>query len=136
MEREVMDFILERALKEYPLLSDILFTPYHPLEVLEHGRLNKIKLDGLNVLSPFQIESVALYIIGNRQRLLKDLVKTGSCDLPYQINNVRFRVNIFSQRTGYAIVMRKLPSEVPTIDHLKLPSILSLIHISEPTRPY
>ncbi|MCD6255047.1 MAG: PilT/PilU family type 4a pilus ATPase [Deltaproteobacteria bacterium] len=123
MEKEVMDFILERALKEYPLLSDILFTPYHPLEVLEHGRLNKIKLDGLNVLSPFQIESIALYIIGNRRRLLKDLVKTGSCDLPYQINNVRFRVNIFSQRTGYAIVMRKLPSEVPTIDHLKLPSI-------------
>lgn len=121
--KEVLNHILKKVIIEHPILSDILFTPYRPLEILEYGSLKRISLDKLKIFSPFQIETMALSIIGNRQRLLHDLITTGSCDLSYQVNNTRLRVNIFSQHTGYAIVMRKLPGKVPTIDDLKLPPI-------------
>ncbi len=123
MQEEVLNYILKKIIAEHPALSDVLFTPYHPLEILEYGTLKRISLDELKNFSPFQIETIALSIIGNRQRLLNDLIKTGSCDLSYQVNNTRLRVNIFCQHTGYAIVMRKLPGKVPTIDDLKLPPI-------------
>lgn len=121
--QEVLNYILQKVIAEHPALSDVLFTPYRPLEILEYGTLKRISLDKLKIFSPFQIEIIALSMIGNSQRLLHDLTKTGSCDLSYQVNNTRLRVNVFSQRTGYAIVMRKLPGKVPTIDDLKLPPI-------------
>jgi twitching motility protein PilT len=39
----------------------------------------------------------------------------------------RFRVNIFSQRGAYSIVMRVIPSGVPTIEELGLPAALGEI---------
>jgi twitching motility protein PilT len=61
--------------------------------------------------------------MGGDQRLLKDLVTTGSCDLSYWLGNkVRFRVNIFSQQNHYSTVLRKLETSIPTIDGLSLPS--------------
>jgi twitching motility protein PilT len=48
----------------------------------------------------------------------------GSCDCSYAIENLaRFRVNIFKQNGRHAIVMRKLQSQVPTLEQLGLPPI-------------
>jgi twitching motility protein PilT len=38
-------------------------------------------------------------------------------------DKLRFRVNIFSQRGKYSIVMRKLTTEIPSLAQLKLPEI-------------
>jgi twitching motility protein PilT len=38
---------------------------------------------------------------------------------------LRFRVNIFSQRGKYSIVMRKLNTEIPTLAQLKMPDIFA-----------
>jgi len=58
----------------------------------------------------------------------KDLPYIKNIDLAYSIPGVcRFRVNIFKQRGTFAIVMRAIPSEIPTIDKLNLPSVLKKI---------
>jgi twitching motility protein PilT len=81
-----------------------------------------------NRLIPFQTEQLALALIDNDRRLLTDLFRHGSCDLSYDLpDGPRFRVNIFSQRGSYSIVMRKLESEVPTIEGLGLPDCFKLM---------
>ena len=51
------------------------------------------------------------------ERLTSDLDERGSCDCSYAIENVaRFRVNIFKQSGRFAIVMRKLQTEIPTLE--------------------
>jgi twitching motility protein PilT len=49
-------------------------------------------------------------------------VTTGSCDSSYYLpGKARFRVNIFSQRGNISAVLRKLETNIPTIEGLKLP---------------
>ena len=56
------------------------------------------------------------------------MIRTGSCDASYSVGDMlRFRVNIFSQRGKYSIVMRKLNTEIPTLAQLKLPEIFNKV---------
>jgi twitching motility protein PilT len=56
------------------------------------------------------------------------LANTGTADLSYSLpSRTRFRVNIFQQRGTYSIVMRVIPTEVPTIKSLVLPPQLAEI---------
>jgi len=49
----------------------------------------------------------------------------GSVDLSYSIpQKTRFRVNIFAQRGTYAIVLRVIPDNIPSLEGLKLPQEL------------
>jgi len=58
----------------------------------------------------------------------KDIPYIKNLDLAYSIPGIcRFRVNIFKQRGTFAIVMRAIPAEIPTIDKLNLPSVLKKI---------
>jgi len=43
----------------------------------------------------------------------------------------RFRVNILRQRSSFMIVMRVIPFDIPTIESLKLPSVLTTIAAAE-----
>jgi twitching motility protein PilT len=53
------------------------------------------------------------------------LLEHGSTDISYSLGNrARFRVNIFSGRGTYSIVMRRLPTRIPSISDLHLPSSL------------
>lgn len=85
------------------------------------------KRSSIESLTPFHTEIIALTLIGNQKRLIDNLLKDGYCDLSYAIQNFRFRVNIFSQRGNYSIVMRKLPIKIPTVEELKLPEIVKEI---------
>ncbi len=50
------------------------------------------------------------------------LIEEGSCDLSYELPGIaRFRVNIFSQRGQYSIVLRKLETQIPSYEELGLP---------------
>jgi twitching motility protein PilT len=69
-------------------------------------------------------------LVGGDRRLTETLLKTGSCDLPYALGNTaRFRVNIFQQRGHYSIVLRRLASEVPTVERMGLPEIVRKIAV-------
>lgn len=123
MRRPQLEQILQRMLEAYPHGSDFNFTVGQPPQVEAYGELKPVKLSPpLEPLTPFQTETLALNMVGSSRRLLKDLLTHGSCDTSFLLaGRARFRVNIFSQKGCYSIVMRRLETEVPTIDGLKLP---------------
>src|SRR3954447_6531619 len=68
---------------------------------------------------------IALNLVGENAWHIKDLLRTGSCDSAYTVmHKARFRINIFSQRSNYSIVLRKLNTKIPTLEELELPEII------------
>jgi twitching motility protein PilT len=60
------------------------------------------------------------------QTRLNKLEEDGEIDFSYSIHTIgRFRVNAFKQRGSYAMVLRIIPLEIPLMDELGLPPILS-----------
>lgn len=121
-----LDFILSKIIAAYPQVSDIIMTVGRPLQVEAYGNLVPVQLNlASKVLTPFQTEVIALNLLRSDSQKMETLIKEGSCDISHAIQDkVRFRVNIFSQRNNYSIVMRKLPVEIPTVEQLGLPLVL------------
>jgi twitching motility protein PilT len=129
MRRPELDYILSVMLDSQPEVSDLLFTVDKPLQVESFGELKPVSLDmPIEKLTPFQTEMVALNLIGDNQWHLVDLLRRGSCDTAYTLTDkARFRINIFSQRGNYSIVLRKLNTIIPTLEWLKFPEIIKQI---------
>jgi twitching motility protein PilT len=125
MDREIVDSLLTGMLQSAEGISDLLFISGKPPLVETHGRLNKFSFDGPgSVLTPLFIEQLAGHIINGSERLKMEFAVSGSGDCSYAIENLaRFRVNIFKQNGRHAVEMRKLQSEVPTLDKLGLPPV-------------
>src|ERR1044072_7752364 len=125
MRRNELDYILGTMLEYRANVSDLIFTVDKPPQVEAEGVLVPVPLDpAIESLTPFQTEMLALNLIGGNPRLLDDLLRTGSCDTSYTlIEKARFRVNIFSQRGNYSIVLRKLSTKIATLKELGLPDI-------------
>ncbi len=129
MKRQDLNRILHRLLDEHPTLSDINFTVGKPIQAEVDGVLRPSCAElGLGVLSPYHTEHIALGLIGPDRRLIRNLLDTGSCDLSYALDaRARFRVNVFSQRGFYSVVMRVLPTRVMSIEELGLPAVFKRI---------
>ncbi len=57
---------------------------------------------------------------------LKKLDETGEIDFSYSLHKIgRFRVNAFKQRGSYAMVLRIIPLDIPLMDELGLPPVIS-----------
>jgi twitching motility protein PilT len=125
MDRESVDLLLTGMLRSADGISDLLFISGKPPLVEAHGRLNPFSPGATgSVLTPPFLEQLAGHIMNGSERLQMEFAATGSCDCSYAIENVaRFRVNIFKQNGRHAIVMRKLQSEVPTLETLGLPPL-------------
>ncbi len=124
-----LDRILATMLHSHEGVSDLNFSVGHPLQVEDYGVLKPVYVDqSIELLTPFQTEQIALALMQGNQRLLYDYFTGGSCDCSYSLSEeARFRVNIFRQRGNFAIVMRKLEANVPTLETLQLPPIFSEI---------
>ncbi len=120
LDRQTETVILRRT-----EVSDLNFTVERPLQVEQNGELVPVASNpAIDRLTPFQTEMVALNLINGNPRLTEDLIRTGSCDSSYSVaDQLRFRVNVFSQRGRYSIVMRKLNTEIPSLTQLQLPEI-------------
>jgi twitching motility protein PilT len=129
MRRPELDYILSAMLDSQPEVSDLLFTVDKPLQVEALGELIPVTLEApIERLTPFQTEVVALNLAGDNQWHLTDLIRRGSCDTAYTLaDKARFRINIFSQRSNYSIVLRKLNTVIPTLEWLKFPDIIRQI---------
>jgi len=129
MRRPELDYILSTMLDSQPEVSDLLFTVDKPLQVESFGELKPVALDmPIEKLTPFQTEMVALNLVGDNQWHLVDLLRRGSCDTAYTLTDkARFRINIFSQRGNYSIVLRKFNTIIPTLEWLKFPEIIQQI---------
>ena len=125
MLKAQFDYLIGQILSWSNRMSDIIFTVGKPPQAEIDGELCDIPLDwDLGEMIPWHIECIAHCLLGKNLNLYKDLVQTGSCDLSYELRGRgRFRVNIFSQKGSLAVVMRKLPIYVPTVEELQLPEI-------------
>jgi len=123
MRKPEIDHILIKMLESNANISDIILTVDKPFQVEAAGLLVPVELEPhFEKLTPFQTEIFALNLINQDRRLMEALVVSGSCDLSYELPGIaRFRVNIFSQRGQYSIVLRKLETQIPTFTELGLP---------------
>jgi twitching motility protein PilT len=104
-------------------VSDLNITVGKALQVEIDGQLTPVPVEPpVEELTPFQAEVFALNLIHGNQRLLKDLVATGSCDLSYMLEGkARFRVNVFTQKGCYSSVLRKLETKIPSVKDFGFP---------------
>jgi twitching motility protein PilT len=123
MRKSEIDDLLGSMLESHDNVSDLNITVDRPLQVESAGELVAVPVDPpIESLTPFQTEIFALNLINGDRRLTEMLVTTGSCDSSYYLpGRARFRVNIFSQRGNISAVLRKLETNIPTIEALKLP---------------
>jgi twitching motility protein PilT len=120
-----LDAILEAMLKVSDRVSDLNFSVGRPPQVEIDGQLVGVNFTGFPRLTPFQTEIIALHMLRGDRELTRTLLQNGSADLSYSIpGKTRFRVNIFSQRGTYAIVLRVIPEGIPTLEKLGMPAEL------------
>ncbi len=123
MKKQEIDHLLARMLDSHDNVSDLNITVGKPFQVETSGDLAVVDLEPkFNEITPFQSEIFALNLINQSRRLTETLLLEGSCDSSYELpGKARFRVNIFSQRGNYSIVLRKLSPKIPTCQELGLP---------------
>jgi twitching motility protein PilT len=123
MRKPEIDFILGKMLDAYGNASDLNITVGKSFQVESSGQLANVEMDPpFPKLTPFQTEVFALNLINQDRRLTENLLSQGSCDSSYELaGKARFRVNIFSQRGNYSIVLRKLETRIPTLKDMNLP---------------
>src|SRR6476659_7124848 len=129
MRRPELDYLLTTMLDSQPEVSDLLFTVDKPLQVESFGELRPVSCDpAIEKLSPFQTEMIALNLVGDNQWHIGDLLRHGSCDTAYTLTDkARFRINVFSQRGNCSIVLRKLNTDIPTLEELRFPDVIKQI---------
>ncbi|UCG13856.1 MAG: PilT/PilU family type 4a pilus ATPase [Deltaproteobacteria bacterium] len=125
MRKREIDHFLRKMLDFHENVSDLIVTVDRPFQVESDGQLAAVPMDvSISSLTPFQTEIFALNLLGADRRNVEALLTEGSSDLSYHLaGKARFRVNIFSQRGFYSVVMRKLETQIPSLEDLKLPAI-------------
>lgn len=129
MSKQELDTRITTMIQATEGVSDLLFVVGKPPQIEVYGKLRAVESDSVHpVLTPEQTEQIAVTVLNGNDRLYHDFMNFGSCDTSYSIEGVgRFRVSIYRQNGNHAVVMRKLNTQIPSIDQLKLPQILKQI---------
>lgn len=94
------------------------------------GSAPVIRIDG--ILHPLEGERItadesmamAALLMGGRNHSVFD--EKGEADFSYPLDNgVRYRVNVYRQRSGVNIAARSIPAEIPTLAQLSMPPLLA-----------
>src|SRR3954471_8355802 len=118
--------VIEQMLKAAEGISDLNFSVGQAPQVEVNGQLRPVQPTGLLKLTPYQTEIIAMTLMHGNPDAAQRLAHTGSADLSYSLpSRTRFRVNVFQQRGTYSIVMRVIPTEIPTLESLTLPKQLA-----------
>jgi twitching motility protein PilT len=123
-----IDPLLHAMLDVAPNISDLNLSVGRPPQVEIDGKLHPVPFAGVQRLLPYHTELIAMRLLQGKRDLAEKLLHTGSADLSYGLaKRTRFRVSVFSQRGSYSIVLRVIPSEIPTVAELGLPEQLNKI---------
>lgn len=100
--------------------SDLHLSPNNPPIIRAHGELKRIKADPLR---SDDIRTMLYSVMTEDQRA--DFERDMELDFAIAFGEkARFRVNIFTTRTGTAAVFRSIPSLIPTMEDLELPKVM------------
>jgi twitching motility protein PilT len=120
--------VIERMLLISDKISDLNFSVGQLPQVEINGKLTPVQPLGMQKLTPYHTEIIAMTLLHGNAEAAEKLARTGTADLSYSLpSRARFRVNIFQQRGVYSIVMRVIPTDIPTLKSLGLPTQLSEI---------
>ena len=102
--------------------SDLFLTSLSPVKIKLEGTVTSV---GKTPLTPEMSQAVAYAVMNERQRA--EFERTNECDFAIALPDAsaRFRVNVFRQRGHVGMVLRLIPSKIPTVEELDLPEILS-----------
>ncbi len=101
--------------------SDLFYTVDSPVKIKLEGKASPV---GKTVLNS-ELGKAAAYGIMNEKQI-RHFEETMECDFAIALpdGSARFRVNVFQQRGEVGMVLRLIPSRIPTVDELGLPEIL------------
>jgi twitching motility protein PilU len=101
--------------------SDIFLTVGSPVKIKIEGKAQSV---GKTTLTADVVRAAAYGLMNKMQA--EKFEQTMECDfaVPMPDGSARFRVNVFRQRGDMAMVLRRIPSEIPTIAQLGVPPIL------------
>ena len=120
MNEEVLHMLLAAGLKHGA--SDIHLKVGDPPMYRVNGQLAPLKYDKLR---PADTEALAEMLIRDPE-VKGRLAEVQEYDTSYSLaGHGRFRVNVYRQRGSISIILRVIPTEVPTIEGLGLPPILN-----------
>ena len=109
-------------------ISDLVFSPGQPPQVEIDAQLTPVAVSGLGVLTSDDTARIGSDLIGANDQAMRTLRDDGACDLSYSLPaRARFRVNVFRQRGSFAIVMRVIATNIPTLHDLNLPDSLAAV---------
>ena len=102
--------------------SDLFITVDSPVKIKLEGVITSV---GKTVLTGDICKAAAYNIMNDVQ--IRHFEETMECDFAIALEDgsARFRVNIFRQRGDVGMVLRLIPSGIPTIEQLGLPEILT-----------
>ena len=116
------DELLTAMLGANPRISDLIFSPGRCLQVQINGHFAALEGPGVAPLTADDTRRIASQLIGNNKAAVAMLREQGSCDVSYALPGVaRFRVNVFIQRGSCAVVMRVIPTTIPTLSSIGAP---------------
>ncbi|MEP7059297.1 MAG: PilT/PilU family type 4a pilus ATPase [Actinomycetota bacterium] len=97
---------------------------------LKAGNVPFVRVDGdlqpthYDSLDPADTEAFALILMSEHKK--REFDATSEADLGYTLKGVgRFRVNVFRQRGVVGLAIRRVRSEIPTFEELRLPPVMS-----------
>ncbi|KPJ73633.1 twitching motility protein pilT [Parcubacteria bacterium DG_74_1] len=102
--------------------SDLHLSAEHPPTVRLAGRL--VPLTKHKELSSDDVKNLSETLMSEEQR--QRLFEKKEVDFSYSFpeEKARFRVNVFFQRGNISCALRLIPSKIPTIEELNLPTVL------------
>jgi twitching motility protein PilT len=113
-----LDGILQAAVEQSA--SDVHVTVGLPPVFRIHGKLTNY---GESMCITEQIELMIQEMLTKKE--WEVFQETGDADFAYEVEGVsRFRVNAFKHRNGTALAFRLIGSSIPSLEKLKMPSIL------------
>lgn len=104
--------------------SDLFFSVGTPVKIKIEGQVNSV---GKTMLTGELAKAAAYEIMSHSQ--IARFEETMECDFAISLpdKSARFRVNVFRQRGEVSMVLRRIPSQIPTIDELLLPEVLKAL---------
>lgn len=108
--------------------SDLFITTDSPVKVKLEGVATPV---GKTILTGEICKAAAYNIMSEKQKSIFE--DTLECDFAIELedSSARFRVNVFRQRGEVGMVLRLIPSEIPTVEQLGLPEILEELILSK-----
>ncbi len=114
--------------------SDLHLSAGVPPMIRVDGDMRKLKttdkltmeVRDMEPLDKTTVHNLVYDIMNDHQR--KEFEETLECDFSFEVPNLaRFRVNVFNQDRGMAVVFRTIPSKVLTLEQLNCPKIFEKI---------